>query len=147
MSDHLTQTTVHYGDTKVIRWDIEDSAEAVDNLRKAIERETGEHAHVRQDVIYSTNDIKQYVNTHFFDRDTMRAFNSRLGRERLVNGVLYFVTSEKQPDYYDYNTGEHFTYPRLYTLRKFEAGEFYTVGGFQAYTSSRQANKALDAVA
>lgn len=148
MGNAPVQTTIHYGDTKVTRWDVEDSADAVDNLRRAVERETGEYAHIRQDTIYSTDDAKRYTESgsKFFSPEAMRFFNSRVGRERLVNGVLYFVTSEKMSDYYNHRTGEHYTYPRQYTVRKFENGSIDEVSEFGEFETSRQANRFLDSI-
>jgi len=62
---------------------------------------------------------------HFFDGDTMRFFNSRIGLSRhCKNGIIYFVTSEKPPH------GD-----RMYSVRKMEVdGGINTVGKFCAYT-------------
>jgi hypothetical protein len=65
---------------------------------------------------------------HWFSPSTMRFFRSRIGRT--VIGGRFFVTSEQ------YHDGS----PRLYTIREaLEDGSVETVGGFQAWRSSRDA--------
>jgi len=69
---------------------------------------------------------------HFFDADTMRFFRSRIGQT--VHGGRYFVTSEQ----FDARS------PRLYTIRRAAAdGSISDVGGFQGYTSSASAVRAI----
>lgn len=73
--------------------------------------------------------------SHFFDRDSMRFFNSKLhgdGRED-KNGNVYFVTSEK-PDPRS---------PRRYTVRVQDAaGHIHSASPFMAYASLKDANAA-----
>lgn len=78
---------------------------------------------------YSTNsktDLKAHVKacgSHFFDRDTMRFFNSKLEKVIPGKGRSCFVTSERYDD----------TTPRLYTVKKIVGCKIDTVGKFQQY--------------
>jgi hypothetical protein len=73
---------------------------------------------------------------HWFSRDTMRFFNSRVSGQ--VIGGRFFVSSER----YDYNA------PRLYTIREaLEDGSIETVGGFQAWTNARDAKRTAESLA
>jgi hypothetical protein len=63
---------------------------------------------------------------HFFDRDTMRFFRSRILEFDVITG--YFITSEKKC-FSDYT--------RVYSIRKanFETGSVGTVGEFARFES------------
>ena len=80
--------------------------------------------------------------SHFFDRDAMWFFDSRvLGDAWRVGDTWLFVTSERfrgflVPD------GE-----RRYTVRFFYNGRMGDVGGFQAYGSARAAKRAASRAA
>ena len=72
---------------------------------------------------------------HFFDASTMRFFNSRVCRKIIGN---YFVTSER----FDAST------PRRYTIRRInDDGHVETVGEFQKFATSREAYRAIRALA
>jgi hypothetical protein len=82
--------------------------------------------------------------SHFFDKDTMRFFRSRLAPdlEQCDRGIL-FITSEQYVSYEPYRVD-----PRRYTLHLLEVkenGELYIgeVGEFQEHVSLRQARKAM----
>ena len=74
---------------------------------------------------------------HFFDRDTMKFFRSRVERDALMFGQLiddkYFITSEQ----YDSSS------PRLYSVRNFNlgTGNVDTIGEFQEFETKGQARK------
>ena len=69
---------------------------------------------------------------HWFDRSTMRFFDSRVGHA--AYGGRYFISSER----YDHNS------PRLYTIRAItEDRSIDTVGDFQAYASHAAAARAV----
>lgn len=83
-------------------------------------------------------DIREVIATnkaighHFFDRETLRFFGSRISRE-LVAG-RYFVTSES--DFYGTS--------RSYTIRVVNPrGEVDTVGTFGQYETLSQAKRAM----
>jgi hypothetical protein len=63
---------------------------------------------------------------HFFERSTMRFFDSKV--ERMVYegyGGVYFITSEQ------FHGSNGYSAPRKWTIRKFEAnGDINTVKGF-----------------
>ena len=88
--------------------------------------------------INSIADLKRRVKdcgSHFFDRDTMRFFNSRIGSDifKSPRGV-FFVTSEKGPDN-----------RRRYTVRQFGGKarcSIKTVGKFQKFRTAAQAKAA-----
>lgn len=71
---------------------------------------------------------------YFFSPDTMRFFRSRVGfRIYPVKDGAFFVTSER----YDDNA------PRLYTVRRaYDDGRIETMGEFQGYGTSAEANRA-----
>ena len=76
-------------------------------------------------------DVKRHnkeVGHHFFSKDTMGFFNSRI--ESNLIGGKYFVTSEKNDDW-----------PRLYTIREYDktTGRISTHGDFQQYKTLRAA--------
>lgn len=93
--------------------------------------------------IYSLDDLKTHYrrNTkgHWFDKDTMRFFRSRLS-DRLHFGAesIYFVSSEQGP-----------SGVRLYSVRKYtpSSGEIDTVGDFQQYKTSSSAQRAAERAA
>lgn len=71
---------------------------------------------------------------HWFDRDTMRFFRSRVAAFAYVGPAgIYFVSSERGPD----NV-------RRYSVREYHAfaRDIDTVGGFQAYASRASADRA-----
>ena len=71
------------------------------------------------------SEIKALHLGHFFDRDAMRFFNSKIYPNVYAGAEhWFFVTSER----FDDNT------PRLYTVRSIDrAGDIRTVGEFQEY--------------
>lgn len=80
------------------------------------------------------NEIENLSKGFFFDKASMRFFNSRLPQGGHANSEsVYFVTSEK----FDHNS------PRLYTIRRMglESGRVDTVGEFQGYKTSATAWK------
>ena len=88
---------------------------------------------------YTMQEIKEYnklAGFHFFDDDTMRFFNSRIGK-RLYQGPtgVYFVTSEK----FDYDS------ERMYTVRQFNPDEknISTIGEFNQLTQSEARTLAI----
>jgi len=94
----------------------------------------------------NTTESKQYTSivqiideaksagSHFFSKDTLRFFSSRIHSE--IYGGCYFITSER--DHYRDNN------PRFYTIRKYEGGlKVETVGEFCQYTSKAQAISAV----
>lgn len=94
---------------------------------------------------YTVADIERHAagHTHWFDRDTKRFFNSRLGFNvyRTANPFFWlFVTSERN------SWGNH---PRLYSVRSYDSRtrEVDTVGEFQGYNSSAGANRAARRIA
>jgi len=94
----------------------------------------------------SLDRLKQYYQGHFFDKDSMRFWNSRISEssitENIVDGQVvgaWFATSE---DNFDRSK-------RLYTARYFDISEHYmsTIGEFQAYSSLRQAKSVIKSLA
>lgn len=111
----------------------------------------GEHTNQTAPSIYHVNDlIREYERTssgHFFDRDTMSFFGSRVVEYFRGNGkTAYFITSEKNP--FCSNS------KRLYTVRevkRVKAKSFYgykynvnTVGEFQGFKTSAAAKKYIE---
>jgi hypothetical protein len=86
-----------------------------------------------------TNGINRPYMGHFFDKETLRFFRSKIYTLwQDESGFVLFVTSEK----FDRST------PRLYTIRKFDpsygnTSQIETVGSFQEYKTLKQAEKAL----
>jgi hypothetical protein len=77
---------------------------------------------------------------HFFDADTKRFFNSRVGDA--VYGGRFFVTSE-WPGVWDGRT-----FPREYTVREAQAnGAIDTVGEFGQYATRQAAHRAAQRMA
>ena len=81
--------------------------------------------------------INKEKDRHFFDRDTMRFFRSKVERDALRFGQLiddkYFITSEQ----FDSDS------PRLYSVRRFnpKEGSINTIGEFQEFKTKGQAKK------
>ncbi len=74
---------------------------------------------------------------HWFDRDTMRFFNSRVSHDAYkVRDKAWFVSSERQD--------EDDAHPRLYSVRVCDlaTGRINTVGTFQGYKTLDQAESA-----
>lgn len=90
--------------------------------------------------IYSLEDLKRHyyrkTKGHWFDKDTMRFFRSRLS-DRLHFGAesIFFVSSEQGP-----------SGVRLYSVRKYtpSSGNIDTVGEFQQYHTSSSAQRAAE---
>ena len=81
--------------------------------------------------------VKQECRIPYFDKDTMRFFNSRLSSKvhpSKAQDATYFVTSERH-GYADYE-------PRLYSVRRIKGCTIDTVGTFQQYQTSAQAHGA-----
>ena len=95
-------------------------------------------------------DIVRRSGSHFFDRDTMRYFRSRVDSYTMAGkDGWYFVTSEQhQVPPTSYGSGR--TYPRLYTVRCLRLEnydgtpgiELYELGEFQAFKTLNRARKA-----
>ena len=82
---------------------------------------------------YEFEDFHKNQDLHFFDKETMRFFRSRILDWDYITG--YFTTSEK-------NIG----HARRYTLRKanFKTGDIETIGKFQAYNTSDSVKRAFN---
>lgn len=98
---------------------------------------------------YSTDQIERhsYGHTHFFDADSKRFFNSRIGDNAYPTPnpfVTLFTTSER-------NSGRFGgpSYRRKYTVRAYDSRthDIDTVGEFQDYASSASANRAAKQLA
>jgi hypothetical protein len=80
---------------------------------------------------------------HFFDKDTMRFFDSRLsgkGYKIIPTKNVYFITSEQYHD----SQGSR---PRKYSIRVIEKeGNVKTIGEFQQYDSMESAKNALNKI-
>lgn len=78
--------------------------------------------------------------SHYFDKDTMRFFRSRVGSKVYADGKgsAFFTTSEQ------FVSGQGVADKRRYSVRVYDAKtcSFDTVGKFQAYSSGAQANTA-----
>lgn len=73
------------------------------------------------------------IGNHWFSKDTMSFFNSKIESEVLKG--KYFITSEQ------FNTDA----PRLYSIRVADdAGRINTVGEFQAYRTKAKALKYIE---
>lgn len=86
----------------------------------------------------SMSEVERKARGHWFSQGAMSFFKSRLPQDAyLVDGVYYFVSSEKGPNM-----------PRLYTIRTMgNDGQVKTVGEFQAYTTKARALSALKHIA
>lgn len=74
---------------------------------------------------------------HFFDRSTLRFFDSRIGRT--VYGFRYFITSEQ------FHGSDGHSAPRAYTIREVkEDGDVDTVGGFNTWPSAQAARAEIN---
>ena len=77
---------------------------------------------------------------YFFDKDSMRFFNSRvLELAWQKNNEIYFITSEA-----DSGRIQHKGSIRAFTVRKLTVnGGIDTIGEFQGYATKREAQKAI----
>ena len=76
---------------------------------------------------------------HWFDKDTMRFFNSRI-ESKLIGGK-YFISSEQSPPFNDQ------VWPREYSVRVVsDDASIDTVNDFQEYKTKQQARAAIDAL-
>ena len=77
---------------------------------------------------------------YFFERDTMRFFDSRIETRGNAIGGRFFITSEQ------FHGSNNFHGPRLFTVREAKpSGDIDTVGKFQAYTTIEAARAAARA--
>ncbi len=88
---------------------------------------------------WTVTDIKEAnreAGYHFFDRDSMRFFDSRVHGVYQGLGGVYIITSEQ-------NHGSTGSAPRLYTVRQFNTAtaEVDTVGNFQGFASLQDARE------
>lgn len=95
--------------------------------------------------IYNNNDLiaaSRWFGSHFFDKETMRFFRSRLidCTYTVPGGVCVFITSER----FTSHLGAE---PREYTVRTFDTmnGNIEEIGDFQQYATLYQARKAWKA--
>lgn len=96
--------------------------------------------------IYSIDDLVRVYNSynmgHFFDKDTMRFFKSRLtsmfGNK---DGEFYFVTSEKKSFSDDTRT---WTLRKAYINAETDKIDIETVSDFCEFSTSYRAKKALE---
>lgn len=82
--------------------------------------------------LYQFKELNKAKGFHWFDKDTMRFFGTRISNWDVITG--YFITSEQPPHG-----------PRTYTLRKadFDTGNVSTIGEFGQYKTMAQARGAL----
>lgn len=100
------------------------------------------------EILYTVSDIKRHAErlgqTHWFDRDSIRFFNSRLSAEVHPTGspYVYLFVSSERCDWGD-------NHPRLYSVRSYDlrSGSVDTIGEFQGYATARAARKAAAAIA
>lgn len=87
--------------------------------------------------------VRAHHTGHWFDRDTMRFFNSRLPADSspLIHG-RYFISSEKRDGVY-ISSGYVPGSPRAFTIREvLSDGSIQTVGEFQGYSTRARAERA-----
>lgn len=80
--------------------------------------------------------VKWTTKGHWFDKDAMRFFRSRVATFALLhNGKAYFTSSEQFND----------ESPRLYSVRvcTMETGDINTIGEFQQYKTADAARRAI----
>ena len=78
---------------------------------------------------------------HFFDKDTMRFFSSRISELmwKDANRNIWFITSEQ-----DKGTTQHTGSVRAFTVRKIdEGGDINKVGDFQGHSTLSEARRAI----
>ena len=78
---------------------------------------------------------------HFFDKDTMRFFSSRISELmwKDANRNIWFITSEQ-----DKGTTQHTGSVRAFTVRKIdESGDILKVGEFQGHSTLGEARRAI----
>jgi len=78
---------------------------------------------------------------HFFDKDTMRFFSSRISELmwKDANRNIWFITSEQ-----DKGTTQHAGSVRAFTVRKIdEGGDINKVGDFQGHSTLSEARQAI----
>ena len=84
--------------------------------------------------VYSVDDIVSKHKGHFFSKDTMRFFKSKLVSDVYVSnsGKVYFVTSEKK----SFDTNE-----RAFTVREYDLklDKISSVGEFLSYETKAKA--------
>jgi len=104
---------------------------------------TGNVGHGPKGSRVGIDDVQQCASickSHFFERDTMRFFNSRVGETAYLDGRggAYFTTSEKGPDN-----------RRGYSVRHYDPDRcgVDTVGKFQSYHSMGAAQTAAKRMA
>jgi hypothetical protein len=110
----------------------------------------------REDVIETidAHDVKmiygnRYPKGHFFDKDTMAFFDSRIidtAYKIKPTKAIFFITSEQQHESQEFGG----TRPRKWTIRVMnKEGNMDTVGAFQQYESldsaKRELNKIIEA--
>ena len=84
---------------------------------------------------------------HFFDREAMHFFNSRLPRYGYHEGNKYYFVTSEQFDGRDTN-GNYYQEPRKYTVRKMsENGNMEEQEEFQKHQTYKAAEKELKKVA
>ncbi len=91
---------------------------------------TGNHTPKNWDLVADYYDLNP--GGHFFDRNTMKFFSSRLGSQwyRRKDGAYVFITSERDTMATTYQ-------PRAFTVRVLDrSGWIETVGDFNSYTRS-----------
>lgn len=98
--------------------------------------------------IYSIDDLVKIYNRydmgHFFDKDTMRFFKSRLtSMYGSKNGEFYFVTSEKKSFSDDTRT---WTLRKAYIRTETNKIDIETISDFCEFSTSYRAKKALENV-
>lgn len=90
------------------------------------------------ETIRDIRDTHARTGGHFFDRDTLAFFDSRIGDT--VYGGRYFLTSEQFH-------GPEGSLPRRWTIREaLSDGSIVTVGTFQQFASSQDAVNAVHAM-
>jgi hypothetical protein len=101
----------------------------------------GKNCHITPSAsIHDVKECARICKTPFFDRDTMRFFNSRIGSRAYYDGHggAYFTTSEQGPNGI-----------RAYSIRHYSPKRcgIETVGEFQGYRTSAQADRAAKQIA
>lgn len=92
---------------------------------------------------YRIDEIKNLAeknHSHFFDKDTMKFFSSRLSELCWkIEQEIYFITSEADQSYIKHSGSK-----RAFTVRKCSLnGNIETVGKFQEFSTVKEARKKI----
>lgn len=152
--DTNIEVVINAGDAEELEQFAKEKAESVEDSEEMEDEDSETNTMTMKEFLdygdYLEDEVKRRAekhHSHFFDKDTMRFFSSRVSELMWVDGdrkdyqtnPIYFITSEQDRGPY-----QHSGSVRAFTIRRIDAdGDIDTIGDFQGYSTLNEARRAI----